>query len=47
MDERDIVGLAEQAHHFLRLACPHQTVIDEDAGELLADRLMDEDGGDG
>ena len=47
MDERDVVGLAEQPHHFLGLVQAHQPVIDEDAGELLADRLVDEHGGDG
>ena len=38
--------VAEQAHHLFRLALAHQAVIDEDASELLADRLMDEHGGD-
>ncbi len=46
MDERDVVGLAEQAHDLVGLALAHEAVVDENAGELLADRLMDEDGGD-
>ena len=29
-------------HDLLRLALPQQSVIDEDAGELIADRLMDQ-----
>ena len=31
----------------LGLALPQQAVVDEDAGQLVADRLVDEDGGDG
>src|SRR5215208_3744900 len=46
MDEGDVVGFAEEPDDLLRLALPHQAVIDEDAGELLADRLMDQHGGD-
>ena len=46
MHERDVVWLAEQPDDLLRLALPHQAVVDEDAGQLLADRLMDQDGGD-
>src|SRR5438067_2421731 len=42
MDERDVVGIAEEPHDLLRLACAHEAVIDEDAGELLADRLVDQ-----
>ena len=30
----------------LRLALPQQAVVDEDAGQLVADRLVDQDGGD-
>ena len=47
MHQRDVVGLAEQLHDFVRLVQPHQAMVDEDAGELLADRLMDQHGGDG
>ena len=47
MAKRDVVGLAEQPHHLLRLVAPHQAVIDEDAVELLADRLVDQHRGHG
>ena len=40
MDQRDVVMVAEERHHLLRLARAQQPVIDEDAGELLADRLV-------
>src|SRR3546814_15791696 len=43
VDQRDIVMTAEQRHDLLGLAHTHQAVIDEDAGQLVADRLMDED----
>ncbi len=33
-------------HHLLALAGPHQAVVDEDAGELVADRLVDQHRGD-
>ena len=42
MDERDVEMAAEQAHHLLRLALAHEAVIDEDAGQLVADRLVDQ-----
>ncbi len=45
MDERDVVGLAEHPHHFIGLVKPHQPVIDENASELFADRLVDENSG--
>jgi hypothetical protein len=45
VDQRDVVVAAEQADDLLRLAQPHQAVIDEDAGQLLADRLVDQHGG--
>ena len=44
--QRNVVAVAEQRHDLLRLAEPQQAVIDEHAGELLADRLVDEHGGD-
>ena len=47
MDQRDVVGIAEQADDLLGFALPHQPVVDEHAGELLADRLMDQHRGDG
>ncbi len=42
MDERDVEMPAEQADHLVRLALPHQAVVDEDAGQLVADRLVDQ-----
>ena len=42
MDERDVVVAAEQADDLIGLARAHQAVIDEDAGQLVADRLMDQ-----
>ncbi len=44
--QRDVVAVAEQAHDLLGLAQPHQPMVDEDAGELIADRFVDEDRGD-
>src|SRR3546814_16949381 len=46
MDQRDAVMLAEQADDLFCLAKPHQPVVDEHTGQLVADRLMDENGGD-
>ena len=46
MDERDVEMVAEQPHDFLALARAHQAVIDEHAGELVADRLVDQHRGD-
>ena len=43
MDERDVEVAAEEADHLLRLALAQEAVIDEDAGELVADRLVDQD----
>ena len=45
-DERNVVVAAEQAHDLLRLALAHQAVVDEHAGELVADRLVDQHRGD-
>ena len=42
MDERDVEMAAEEADHLLRLALAHEAVIDEDAGQLVADRLVDQ-----
>ncbi len=47
VDERDVVVVAEQRHDLLGLVQPHQAVIDEDAGELVADRLVDQHRRDG
>ena len=46
VDQRDVVMAAEQAHDLLGLAQAQQAGIDEDAGEPLADRLVDERRGD-
>ena len=46
MHQRDVVVVAEEVDHLLRLAAAQQAVIDEDAGELVADRLVDQHGGD-
>ena len=43
----DIEPVAERAHHLLCLAGTQQPVIDEDAGQLIADRLMDQHRRDG
>ena len=42
MDQRDVVVVAEQPHDLVALAGAHQAVVDEDAGELVADRLVDQ-----
>jgi len=46
MNERDVVVVAEQPHDLSAFVLAHQAMIDEDAGELIADRLMNEHGGD-
>ena len=40
MDERDVVVVAEERHDLLGLAGAQQAGVDEDAGELIADRLV-------
>src|SRR4026208_252541 len=45
MNEWNVVGLAKQADDLLSLAEAHEAMVHEDAGELLADGFMDEDGG--
>ena len=47
MDQRNVVGAAEHRNHLIRLVHAHQTVINEDAGELIANRLVNEDCGNG
>ena len=47
VDERDVEVLAEGLHHLLGLVLPQQAVVDEDARELLADRLVHEQRRDG
>ena len=46
VDERNIVVAAEQADDLLGLALAQQAVVDEDAGQLVADRLVDQHGRD-
>ena len=46
MDQRNVEMAAEQPDHLLALAGPHQAVVDEDAGQLVADRLVDQHRGD-
>src|SRR6516165_6448829 len=40
MDQRNVVVTAEKAHDLLRFAGSQQTGVDKDAGQLVADRLM-------
>ena len=42
MDQRDVVVVAEHRHDLVRLALAKQSVVDEDAGQLVADRLVDQ-----
>ena len=42
MDQRDVVAVAEQRDHLAAFAQPQQAVVDEHAGEPLADRLVDQ-----
>ena len=46
VDQRDVVVVAEEGDDLLGLALAHQAGVDEDAGELVADRLVDQDGRD-
>ena len=45
--ERDVVVVAEQVDDLSASSSAQQAVIDEDAGELVADRLVDQHGGHG
>ncbi len=47
MHQRNVVVVAEQIDHGLGLVEPQQAVIDEHASQLIADRLVDQDRGDG
>ena len=44
LDQRNVVSAAKQAFDFLRLALAQKTVIDENAGERVANRLMKQNG---
>ena len=46
VDERDVEGAVEHLDHLLGLALAQQAVVDEDAGELVADGLVHEQRGD-
>ena len=46
MHQRNVVVAAKQSDDALAFTEPQQPVIDEDASELIADRLVDENGGD-
>ena len=41
--QRNVVVLAEQRHHLVGLTVAHHAGIDEDAGQLVANRLVDQD----
>ena len=43
--QRDIVMVAEQGLHLFALIEPQQTMIDKHAGQLAADRLVDQNRG--
>ena len=47
VDERHLEVAAERLDHLLGLALPEQAVVDEDARQLVADRLVDEQRRDG
>ncbi len=47
MHQPDIEPVPEGCDHLLGLVRAQQSVIDEDAGQLIADRLMDQHGRDG
>ena len=46
VDERHVEVAAERLGHLLGLVRAHEAVVDEDAGELVADGLVDEQRGD-
>ena len=46
MDQGDVVVIAEQGHHLLGFVVPQEAGVDEDAGQLITNGLMDQDGGD-
>ena len=47
VDERDMEVVAERLDDLRRLVLAQQSVVDEDACELFADRLVHEQRGDG
>ena len=46
VDQRDVVAVAEQRNDLFGLAHAQQPMVDEHAGQLLADRLVDQHRGD-
>ncbi len=46
VDQRDVVVVAEHGDDFVGLVLAQQAVIDEDAGQLIADGFVDQDRGD-
>ena len=46
VNQRDVVVMPEQVDHGLGFVEPQHAVIDEHAGELVADRLVDQHRGD-
>src|SRR5215217_7997111 len=47
MDQRDVVVVAEHGHDLFALTQPHQAVIHINAGELVADGFVNENGSHG
>src|SRR6185437_7637716 len=46
VDQWDVVVAEEEPHDLFGLALPQEAGVDEDAGHLVADRLVQEGGGD-
>ena len=46
MDQLDIEAIAERRYDLIRFIVPQQAVVDKDAGQLLADCLVDQHGSD-
>jgi hypothetical protein len=47
VDQRHVVMVAEHRHDLFRLTQPQKAVVDEDTGQLVTNRLVDQDGGHG
>ena len=47
MHERNVERAAKHRHDFVGFGLAHQAMIDEHAGELIADRFVDQHGGHG
>src|SRR5262249_6382318 len=46
VDERNVVAVAKEGDHLLRLGQAQQSVVHEHAGELFTDSFVNEDGSD-